>query len=214
MLMNQLFDRSILFYQPLIHAPMNIPKAVGFRGVSCDTCISCTADPIFSFDRLDLAVKTDHTCSSQAISKIQNRIDTSDFRNGSHEWIISYLIWIITCLVGSEPIFLTAEELQAPCSKLTLQFFAGMILPQYIFNKMPGPFYRQRLLSKNPCIDLGRVSNNHWARRAIKGHDRKIILKAEELLDFLNLTKSTFGAFQLELEDGMQHYLFLHIHLP
>jgi hypothetical protein len=41
--------------------------------------------------------------------------------------------------------------------------FAGIILPQYIFNKMPGPFYRQRLLSKEPCIDLGRVNDNHWA---------------------------------------------------
>jgi hypothetical protein len=123
------------------------------------------------------------------------------------------LRWIISCRVGSEPIFLTAEELQAPCSKLTLQYFVGTITPQYIFNKI-GPFYRQRLLSKEPCIDLGRVNDNHWARRANGGPDRKTILKAEEVLDFLNLTKSTFGAFQVELEDGMQHYLFLYINLP
>jgi hypothetical protein len=68
-------------------------------------------------------------------------------------------------------------------------------MPQYIFNKMPGPFYKQRLLSKEPCIDLGRVSDNYWTRRASRGPDRKTILKAEEVLDFLNLTKSTFAAF-------------------
>jgi len=211
---NQLFNYSIPLYQPLIHAPMSIPKVVGFRGVSCDTCMSSTADPILSFDRLDLAVKTDHTCSSQAISKLQNRINTSDFRKTSHEWIINYLLLIISSRVGSEPIFLAVEELQAPCSKLTLQYFAGRILPQYIFNKLPGPFYRQRLLSKEPCIDLGRVNDNHWARRANREPGRRTILKEEELLDFLNLTKSTFGAFQVELEDGMQHYLLLYINLP
>jgi len=35
-----------------MYAPINIPKPVGFKGVSCDTWISSTADPIFSFDRL------------------------------------------------------------------------------------------------------------------------------------------------------------------
>jgi len=190
---------------------MNVPKAIGFRGVSCNICMSSTADPIFSFERLDLAAK--HTCSSQAISNIQNRIDTLDFRKTSHEWIINHLLWIIRRRVGFESIFLTAEELQAPCSKLTLQYFAGRFLPQYKFNKMPCPFYRQRLLSIEPCIDLGRVNDNHWARRSYKGPGRKTILREEELSDFLNLTQSTFGAFQVELEDGMQHYLFLHISL-
>ena len=140
-LMNQLFNYSIPFYLPLIHARMNIPKAVGFRGVSCDTCVSSTVDPIFSFDRLDSAVKqTDHTCSSQVLSKIQNRIDISDFRKRSHDWIISFLVRIISVRVGCEPVFLTAEELQAPCSKPTLQYYAGKILPQCIFSRMPGHF--------------------------------------------------------------------------
>jgi hypothetical protein len=157
MLMNQLFNYSVPFYLPLIHAPKNTPKAVGFRGASCNTCMSSIIDPIFSFDRLDSVVKTDHTCSSQALSKIQNRIDISDFRKKFHELIIRSLIQIISGRVGSESIFLTAEELQAPCSKLTLQYYVGRIWPQCIFSKMPGPFYRQRLLSKDPYIDLGRV---------------------------------------------------------
>jgi hypothetical protein len=116
--------------------------------------------------------------------------------------------------VGSGPIYLIAEELQAPCSKFTLQYNAGKLLPQYKFSKMPGPSYRERSLSKDPYIDLGKVGNNHWAHRANRGNERKTILKAEELSDFLNLTRSTFGAFQVELEDGMQHYLFLYIDLP
>jgi hypothetical protein len=212
--MNQLSNHSIPsnnFYLPVIHAPMNIPKDVGFRWEFCDICLSGELDPIFSFDRLDSAVKADHICNSQALSKTQNRADISDFKKCSREQAISILKELSSNLLGSGPIFLTAEELQAPCSKPSLQYYVGKILPQYIFSKVPGPFYRQRVLSKDPYIDLGKVSNDHWAHRANRGQDGKTILKMEELLEFLNLAKSTFGAFQVELEDGMQHYLFLNI---
>ncbi|MGC2684641.1 MAG: hypothetical protein WA323_22505 [Candidatus Nitrosopolaris sp.] len=210
--MNQLSNHSIPsnnFYLPVIHAPMPTHKAVGFRWEFCDICLSGELDPIFSFDRLDSAVKADHICNSQALSKTQNRADISDFKKCSREQAISILKELSSNLLGSGPIFLTAEELQAPCSKPSLQYYVGKILPQYIFSKVPGPFYRQRVLSKDPYIDLGKVSNDHWAHRANRGQDGKTILKMEELLEFLNLAKSTFGAFQVELEDGMQHYLFL-----
>ncbi|MFZ0514177.1 MAG: hypothetical protein WAM14_21405 [Candidatus Nitrosopolaris sp.] len=96
---------------------------------------------------------------------------------------------------------MTAEELLAPCSTLSLQYNLGKILP----------FCKQRVLSKDAHVDLARVSNNHWAHRATTGQDHKTILSRAELFDFLNLTKSTFGAFQVELEDGLQHYLLLYI---
>ena len=196
-LRDQLSSYSFPFL-PVINAPMpthkmNIPKAVGFRWEFCDICLSCELDPIFSFDRLDSAVKAHHVCNSQALSKTQNRADNSECKKRIHEQAISILKELISNLVGSGPIFLTAEELQAPCSKPSLQYYARKILPQYIFSKVPGPFYRQRILSKNPYIDLGRVSNDHWAHRANRGQDRKTILKMEELLEFLDLAKSTFG---------------------
>jgi hypothetical protein len=97
--------------------------------------------------------------------------------------------------LGSGPIFLTAEVLQAPCSQQV-------------------SVSTQRLSSKGPYIDLGRVNNDHWAHRAKSGQDRRTILKMEELLEFLNLATSTFAAFQVELGDGMRHYLFLYINLP
>ena len=183
------------FYMPVIHAPMNILEAVGFRWVFCDTCESAILDPIFSFDRLDSAVKPDHTCKPQALSKTQNRTDISDFKKVWREEANSYLKWIISVRLGSGPIFLTAEELQAPCSQQV-------------------SVSTQRLSSKGPYIDLGRVNNDHWAHRAKSGQDRRTILKMEELLEFLNLATSTFAAFQVELVDGMRHYLFLYINLP
>jgi hypothetical protein len=88
-LMNQLSNYSIPLYLPVKCAPMNIPKAVAFRGVSCDTCMSSTIIPIFSFDRLDSAVKKDHTCNSQAL-----RSDISDFRALLHK-LLSYLSGLV-----------------------------------------------------------------------------------------------------------------------
>jgi hypothetical protein len=55
--MNQLQNNTIPFYPPPIYAPMNSRKAVGFRCVSCDTCLSSILDPVFSFDRFDSPVK-------------------------------------------------------------------------------------------------------------------------------------------------------------
>jgi hypothetical protein len=213
-LMNQLSNNSIPFHLPLTYAPMNIPKPVGFRAEFCDTCLSSTIDPIFSFNRLDSAVKTVHTCNHQTLNMIQNRTDISDFKTKSQELITASLAHIISSRVGSESIFLIAKELRAPCSKYSVQYYAGKILPQYIVSEIPVPFSRERVLSKDPYIDLGKVGNNHWARRAKTAQDCKTILKMEELLEFLNLAKSTFGAFQVELEDGIQHYLFMHINLP
>ena len=38
-----------------------------------------------------------------------------------------------------------------------------------------------------------------------------MLLSKGELLDFLNVTKSTFGPFQVELEDGLQHSSLMYI---
>jgi hypothetical protein len=213
-LVNKLSIQSAPFDLPVIPARMNIPKPVGFRAEFCDTCLLSTIDPIFSFNRLDSAVKTVHSCNSQALNMIQNRTDIADFSTRSRELITIYLADIVSSRVGSEPIFLIAEELRAPCSKLSVQYYAGKILPQYILSELPVQFSRERVLSKDPYIDLGKVGNNHWARRANTGQEYKTILNMDELFEFLNLAKSTFGAFQVELEDGMQRYLLLHINLP
>lgn len=206
MIGNQLFNYSIPFNLPIVYAPMNIPKVVGFRADLCDTCSFQTIDPVFSFDRLDSAVKTRHNCNSQTQSMLQSRRDISDSRTKSHESIISILTQLITDSVGSQPIFLTAEELLAP--------HVCMTFSQHIIRKMPILFLSMLFSKQRTFIDLGGVSNDHWAHRAISGQDRKTILKMEELLEFLKLTKSSFGAFQVELQDGMRHYLRLYINLP
>jgi hypothetical protein len=210
-LMNQLSNQNVSFLLPNVNVPVSDSKAVGLRGELCHTCLTGKIEAIFSFDRLESLVTKDHTCNLQELSKIRKTEDISNVRSNRHQHFISSFAQIISECVGSEHIILIAEELQEPSIKLTLQYYAGKILPQCIFSKVPGPFYRQRLLSKDPYIDLGRVSNNHWAQRASTAQDHKTILSTEELLDFLNHTKSSFGTFQVELRDALQHYFLLYI---
>ena len=198
-LMNQHSNQSFPFLLPNVNLPISISKAVGFRGELCDTCLIGKVEPIFSFDRLESLVRTSHTCNPQDLSKIRNIADISNAISKFHERFISSFVQLISCCIGSQHIFLTAQEILPLCAGSPQDMVAN-ILP---FSKM--------VLSKDAHFDLGRVSNNHWAHRASTGQDHKTILSRQELVDFLNYTKSTFGAFQVELEDGLQHYLLLYI---
>jgi hypothetical protein len=56
------------------------PIGINTNGViSCDQYMISTQYAL-SFDRSDSAIKINHTCSSQAFSRIQKKIDISDFR--------------------------------------------------------------------------------------------------------------------------------------
>lgn len=125
------FQLYYSFYIPLIHAPINIPKYIGFIGVSCDTCMSSTVDPIFSFDRLVSAVKTDHTCDSQYLSKIQNRTD-GPYKD--RRICCTYLVLV----------------------EQSLLFNAKLIFPMPISNYHPErKIYCHKNEAKDPDIDMG-----------------------------------------------------------
>ncbi|MGC1932300.1 MAG: hypothetical protein WA667_25285 [Candidatus Nitrosopolaris sp.] len=85
-LMNRLSIQSIPFYLPIVDASMSISKPVGFRGELCDTCLLGKIDPIFSLDRLESLVMTDHTCNSQDLSKIRNMAHIPNVRSRFHEF--------------------------------------------------------------------------------------------------------------------------------
>jgi hypothetical protein len=191
-------------YLPVTHlmdGSRIISKPVGFRGQMCTVCCSGKIDPIFSLDRLESLVTVDHTCIPQELNKIQNMANILSVRSRFHDFFMNSFAQFITTWVRSDQVFLIAEELLPPCSALSLLYQLVKIIP----------FFRQRILSRDAHIDLGKVSNKHWAHRAIEGQGYKIVLSKEELADFLSLTKSTFGAFQVELEDGSRHYSLIYI---
>ena len=57
-------------------------------------------------------------------------------------------------------------------------------------------------------IDLGRLSKNHWAYKALNDKaNNKAAIDDTELLYFLNRAKATLGLFQAEI-DGKVSYFY------
>ena len=54
-------------------------------------------------------------------------------------------------------------------------------------------------------IDLKKISVNHWAKRIFKekgqGDERSIVIRLDELLDFIHTTKATFAVFRVKIGD-------------
>jgi hypothetical protein len=115
------------------------------------------------------------------------------------------------------PVNLVAEELLPPYTPpliaLMYKYYGGVFFQgQWLDISKITPRHREaKILSKNEYINLGKVTKDHWANRTISSNGQKIELNAYELADFIGLTNSTFGAFQVELEDGSRHYSFIYM---
>jgi hypothetical protein len=54
-------------------------------------------------------------------------------------------------------------------------------------------------------IDLEEKSENHWTNRIFKekgqGDERSIVIRLDELIDFIHTTEATFAVFQVKRND-------------
>ena len=106
---------------------------------------------------------------------------------------------------------LKAQELHYP--KLMLEIMADKKLPD-----------DRSWLKEEEYVDLGNIGarnnryddNNkeqekHWAYRLIKqgGAVKTLKINSNELTDFLNITKSTFGAFRVQVDDSQSKRYFV-----
>jgi hypothetical protein len=67
-------------------------------------------------------------------------------------------------------------------------------------------------------IDLEGIGENHWANHIFKEKgqwdERSIVLRLDELLDFIHTTNATFGVFRIKTRDEnfrAERYLLLYI---
>jgi hypothetical protein len=63
----------------------------------------------------------------------------------------------------------------------------------------------------NRYDDTNKEQEKHWAYRLIKqgGAVKTLKINSNELTDFLNITKSTFGAFQVQVDDSQSKRYFV-----
>jgi hypothetical protein len=190
-------------------------KVLGVHGEVCTKCCSGKIEGILSFDILEPLVKTDHICESEDYLSIQNKPNNSAARKDFYESFIKELAIYMGLWLRDRPANLVAEEILPPYTPPLVAlmyknygrvFFQGQRLD---ITKITPHHKDAKLLSKDAYINLGKVTQSHWANRAIRSNGQKITLSTEELAYFMGLTNSTFGAFQVELEDGSRHYSFI-----
>jgi hypothetical protein len=185
----------------------------GFRSFACAQCLTGLVDPVLlsDFERMGpTSFNFEHACKQEDLQKFEHisekrHIDMTQW-NELQEKVTKYLADIIhrwvglgkeVCLSGTEvPTHIFRSEYSKEKNNEN-----GSDRVEEIKSKYSKPWI------EGSYINLGRLDNNHWAYRALnENEDKKTVIDDNELLEFLNLAKSTFAPFQAETDGGLRHF--------
>jgi hypothetical protein len=200
---------------------------IGYRVQTCNTCIPGNRlDPICdSSIELEAVTKINHRCQPETLLSSINpqQQNTHDRQNTIRQMqvdLISFLVQVVNIRIATQQAMesgggqiaepdgcLRAQELHTP--KQILQIMACKKLPD-----------NRTWLKEEEYLDLGNIgddnNNNkeqekHWAYRLIKqeGAIKTLKINRNELLDFLNIAGSTFGAFQVQIDGNESRRYFI-----
>jgi hypothetical protein len=178
---------------------------VGFRISLCEKCLSgCHLRPVFYPIEFWALLKPIHECDSKALV-LQNDKNVSNLTNQVEEKLVNYLEKIVFSKIGQKDVYLKIVDVRT-------QFFIEEIRSRWKLPPNTVP------IEENDCtkIDICLIEEygDHWSCRAIKerGKNDYIKITQEELKEFLRVTKSTFGVFQIDRNDPLKNgYLLLYL---
>jgi len=192
---------------------------IGYQVRFCNKCLPGNRlEPIWDSLEMEALTKVNHICESESpASSIQQehvKNSSTNIINKAQLNLVSYLIRVINLRIGQREgggaevdIHLKAQELNSP--KFILQHMGNKKLPE-----------NRSWIEEEDYIDLGNISHNdnvekekNWADRVIKeeGAIKMIKINKNELTDFVNNVKATFGVFQVQLNDEDKHYFLISI---
>src|SRR5215216_3153357 len=163
------------------HPDTTFDPPVGFRTYICVDCLTGPIDPVKLSDlrRLGpLAFKPRHTCKQEDLENLKQvakkrYIDVIATWHELHKLSIQYLADIVHQMFG----------LHNP-------------KPLWAFETHLRPWMEDYLPT-----NLGKIDKNHWASRAfIAKESKETTIDNTELMDFFNLTRSTFAPFQAKID--------------
>jgi hypothetical protein len=171
------------FPSPLLNSAIDPP--VGFHSYTCEKCLTAPIDPVRSSDFLmkgPLAFRSNHMCRQEDLETQKRRRE-----NG----VIVDIIRVWNEL-NSSAIKCMADivcQLYGPKNDLSIHVVEVDDSISQDWNFLPR--------------NLGKVSDGHWAYRALGADKRKgiTIIDERELMEFLELEKSTFAIFRVRLRD-------------
>jgi hypothetical protein len=175
------------------HPNTTFDPPVGFRTYICENCLTGPIDPVklSDFETLGpLAFRPRHTCKQEDLENLRCRTTNKQY------------IDVIT----------TWDELR----KLSLQRLADIIYQivgphKDIHMKVIEDSDSNSQIADSSPINLGKIDEKHWAYRVLIAQESKgTKIDNTELINFLNLAKSTFAPFQAEIY-GIVRYFYLYI---
>jgi hypothetical protein len=195
---------------------------IGYKVRLCNKCLPGNrVEPILASSlEMEALTKVNHVCEAEipASSIQQEHVKNSSINiiNEARVNLVSYLMQVVNMRTGQQEgggagvdVHLKAQELNNP--KLLLQHMGNKKLPE-----------NRSWIEEEDYIDLGNISHSknvekekNWADRVIKeeGAIKMIKINKNELTDFVNNAKATFGAFEVQSDDGDKHYFLISIKL-
>jgi hypothetical protein len=193
---------------------------IGYKVRLCNKCLPGNrVEPILASSlEMEALTKVNHVCEAEipASSIQQEHVKNSSINiiNEARVNLVSYLMQVVNMRTGQQEgggagvdVHLKAQELNNP--KLLLQHMGNKKLPE-----------NRSWIEEEDYIDLGNISHSknvekekNWADRVIKeeGAIKMIKINKNELTDFVNNAKATFGAFRFHLDDGGKCCLLISI---
>ena len=215
---NNVFNLNSLniHYEPLSN--IDFGKPLLFKIYKCPVCFRDTPIMFSGFD----SIKTisEHVCYFNFYlfpraneEKNKNTIDPK-----IKEFSINKIFSIIDKKIDPKP------KLYLKSIEIPTDFHEQLNFDQSQFNNNEKcnennnnvniPTWLQKLLLYEKFVDLENTDDeNNLAHRLTSSNDNNTEISREELIQFINLSNSTFGLFRFQKDHSIVHYFFTYLHL-
>jgi hypothetical protein len=189
-------------------------RNIGFLGRVCYNCLFYWADVVFNNEEETKSLMKEkppsHKCDPKKVVKSSVQ-DIESKKKQMHKDLIDFLVLMFG--QNTVVLYLKAEELALPYADFSLPYRKNNTWIDDNNNGQSPLWGEKEDHYINIDLDNIEQKEKHWAYRVIKeGHEKSVIIKKEDLIDFFKIAKATFGAFQVKI-DGSLLYLFMYLKL-
>jgi hypothetical protein len=193
--------------------PESVELPAGFRVRVCNSCLSGNRlEPVLApHIDLEALTKINHTCK---ISEAQEKeYNVNNIREAQRVLLLALR------QVVSIRIIQQREAARTPLRLKGLEFGGPMAVLQFMENKNKRPPENRSWIEKDDCFKISNSGNSsiekqdQWVHRLIKaeGNPKIINIHDNELFEFLDVCKATFGVFRVQIDGKKDRYLVISI---
>jgi hypothetical protein len=197
---------------PIFIDPKNMPKA--HKIYKCQKCFMPTLKPFFDFQEIHPANKFFHSCYST--QQQQKHTDNNDPQIKTLN-LQEILLSVIDSRLKSENKLLKMIVFPQDLIENSLSLKLLIFLMDIVGNEDYYPLrWLFELLKNERFVDLGKISSQHWVKRAFdhgnySAEENVTKLEKEELKQFISRTEGTFGLIKFKIDNNKTIYTFSYL---